>query len=167
MMKKVSMSAVVFAVVIPLMAETETVGGYTWTYRSNGGTAEIYNGSRSAISPSPIGAVTIPSTLGGKLVTSVGSHAFYYCSGLTSVMIPSSVTNIGISAFYGCSSLTSITIPCNVTSIASYAFYDCRGLTNVTVPGNVTNIGFSFCKLYESDERDDSGQCEAHRTVGF
>lgn len=32
-------------------------------------------------------------------VTSVGSGAFYYCSGLTSIAIPSSVTSIGNYAF--------------------------------------------------------------------
>ena len=36
------------AAVMPLMAETETVGGYTWTYRINGNAAEIQDG----ISPS-------------------------------------------------------------------------------------------------------------------
>ncbi len=43
-------------------------------------------------------------------VTSIGSSAFYDCSGLTSVTIGDGVTNIGNSAFYGCSGLTSITV---------------------------------------------------------
>ena len=46
---------------MPLMAETETVGNYTWTYRINGDTAEIYkNYGSAAFSPKPTGAVTIP-----------------------------------------------------------------------------------------------------------
>ena len=52
------------------------------------------------------GAVTIPAsvTYSGKTysVTSIGSHAFEDCSGLTSVEIPNSVTSIGGYAFAYC-----------------------------------------------------------------
>ena len=41
-------------------------------------------------------------------VTSIGDHAFWDCSGLTSVTIPDGVTNVGQSAFWACSSLTDI-----------------------------------------------------------
>ncbi len=55
----------------------------------------------------------------------IGSYAFEYCSGLSSVTIPNSVTSIGSSAFSGCSGLSSVTIPNSVTDIASTAFYHC------------------------------------------
>ncbi|MCD8303172.1 MAG: leucine-rich repeat domain-containing protein, partial [Prevotellaceae bacterium] len=61
------------------------------------------------------GSVDIPSTVkynnSTYAVTSIGSHAFYGCSGLTQVTIPNSVTSIGDWAFYGCRGLTQVTIP--------------------------------------------------------
>ena len=94
----------------------------------------------------PTGAITIPATVanGGNTysVTSIGMEAFYGCSGLTSITIPSSVTSIGESAFFRCSGLTSITIPSSVTSIGKSAFSYCRGLTSINIPNSVTSIGY-------------------------
>ena len=101
------------AATMSLMAATETVGGYTWTYRINGNTAEIFGdwgregNMLPSISPLPTGAVTIPMTLGGKPVTRIGDSAFCNCGGMTKVTIPDSVTGIGDSAFSDCSGLTS------------------------------------------------------------
>ena len=52
------------------------------------------------------GAVVIPERLGSLPVTSIGNHAFYGRTGLTSVTIPNSVTRIEYSAFSGCTGLT-------------------------------------------------------------
>ena len=71
----------------------------------------------------------------------LGNYAFFGCSGLTSLTIPSGVTSIGIAAFQGCSGLTSLTIPSGVTSIGKYAFSGCSGLTSLTIPSGVTSIG--------------------------
>ena len=116
-------------------------------------TAEQYSGNNYA------GTVSIPSTItyDGIIysVTTIGNRAFYGCTGLTSITIPSSVTNIGQSAFIFCESLTSVTIPNSVTTIGKSAFRDCTGLTSVTIPNSVTTIGqdaFSGCSRLTSVE---------------
>ncbi len=88
-----------------------------------------------------ITSVTIPSS-----IISIDNFAFYRTS-LTSIIIPSSVTSIGKSAFQG-SKLTSLIIPNNVTFIDSNAFNGCYDLASVTVGNGVTFIGetaFSDC----------------------
>ena len=74
-------------------------------------------------------------------VTTIGEYAFYGCSGLTNIEIPSGVTTISDYAFFGCSSLTNIKIPNGVTTISDYAFFDCSSLTNIKIPNGVTTIG--------------------------
>ena len=76
--------------------------------------------------------------------------AFFFCSSLSEIVIPSSVTSIGDSAFYGCSSLSEIVIPSSVTSIGKGAFVRCDSLSEIVIPSSVTSIGdgaFSNCKF--------------------
>ena len=92
-----------------------------------------------------IGDVNIPESVTymnrTRIVTSIGSSAFFGCSSLTSLAIPNSVTSIGSGAFSRCSGLTSLAIPNSVTSIGSSAFSYCTSLTSVTIPNSVTCIG--------------------------
>ncbi len=55
------------------------------------------------------GALTIPATIEGKTVTSIGGMAFFFCTSLTSITIPDRVTSIGEYAFAGCNNLTAVT----------------------------------------------------------
>ena len=87
---------------------------------------------------SSLTSLTLPSN-----VTKIGESAFEGCSGLTSLTLPSNVTKIGESAFEGSSGLTSLTLPSSVTSIGSSAFHGCSGLTSLTLPSSVTSIGWS------------------------
>ncbi len=83
-------------------------------------------------------SLTLPSG-----VTLIGEDAFLGCSGLTSLTLPSGVTSIGEDAFRGCSGLTSLTLPSGVTSIGNSTFSGCSGLTSLTLPSGVTSIGVS------------------------
>ena len=88
-------------------------------------------------------------------VTSIGDHVFSYCSGLTSIEIPSSVTSIENYTFSSCSGLTSIEIPNSVTSIGTMAFNRCSGLISIEIPNSVTSIGnsaFFLCSSLTSIE---------------
>jgi len=58
---------------------------------------------------------------------------------------------IGDSAFYGCSSLTSVTIPSSVESIPCAAFFGCTSLTEVFCAGDapsVDNPGWDSATIY-------------------
>ena len=130
----------------------EKVDGYTWSYCVRDGEAEIVaekDGKFScAVSPSPKGDVTIPSTLGGVSVTRIGQAAFKGCKGMASVMIPSGVESIGGWAFEGCSGLSSMVIPDGVKIIEGCTFWGCSGLKSVMIPSSVTTISdaaFGYC----------------------
>ena len=98
-------------------------------------------------------AIEIPKEIKGIAVTSIGSKAFYWCSGLTSIEIPAGVTSIGDSAFRNCSGLTSIVVE------AGNTVYDSRdncnaiieketntliqGCKKTKIPAGVTSIGDS------------------------
>ena len=123
-----------------------TSGSFEYIVLSDG-TAEItdYTGSDTEL--------TIPSTLDGYKVTSIGDRAFCLCTSLTSITIPSSVTSIGESAFFDCSNLKSITVDSN------NKYYDSRdncnaiietstntllfGCNKTIIPDSVTHIGDS------------------------
>ena len=140
--------------VLPFMAnahdiEVQNADGVTiyYNYNNNGTELEVtFRGSSyNDYSNEYQGNVVIPEEVtfmyGTLKVTSIGSGAFRYCSGLTSVTIPNSVTSIGNSAFSECYGLTSVTIGNSVTSIGDYAFFDCSRLTSVTIGNSVTSIG--------------------------
>ena len=141
-----SFSLLLLALLLPATAlahDIEVDGIY---YNINGDEATVtYRGTNSWNHNTYSGDVTIPLTVtyNGTTysVTSIGSNAFYYCTGLTSVIIPNSVTSIGESAFSGCSGLTSVDIPDSVTSIGNSAFSGCSGLTSIDIPNSVTSIG--------------------------
>ena len=133
------------------------IDGIHYVLDSSTMTASVTYTSSTSNNPNPpstayTGNITIPAsvTYDGTTYTvaKIGDYAFRYCTGLTSISIPSSVTSIEDYAFHYCTGLTSISIPSSVTSIGDDAFHYCTGLTSITIPSSVTSIGdyaFSIC----------------------
>ena len=93
-------------------------------------------------------------------VASIGSFAFFCCTGFTSVTIPSSVTSIGESAFCDCTGLTSVYISdltawcaikfsgnnSNPLACAHRLYLNNQEITALTIPDGVNTIGnHTFC----------------------
>ena len=66
-------------------------------------------------------AITIPATIGGYPVTTIGYQAFYQNQTITEVTLPEGITTIRSRAFAE-SALTSIVIPGSITSVEGSAF---------------------------------------------
>ena len=128
-------------------------GDYYYSYYSNFSkkgytTSNDIIGECAFFGCSSLTSINIPSS-----VTEIGNRVFEDCKSLTSVNIPSGVTEIAWRTFWGCSSLTSVDIPSSVTSIGSETFSGCSSLTSVNIPSGVTEIGesaFSGCSSLTS-----------------
>ena len=93
------------------------------------------------------------------MISSIEPIAFFGCSNLVEINIPSTTSKIGTKAFYGCSKLKSLVIPSSVTSIENYAFNECSGLrTLVLEDGDEPLIlGYNNYNDYWNDRRDCKG----------
>ncbi len=108
------------------------------------------------------GTLIIPNT-----VKTIGSLAFWYCTGFTQLVLPDAMESIGHDAFSDCSGLTDVTFPSALQVIESHAFSDCSGLVSLTLPSSlqtIENRAFWNCTgltgtLYIPASVDSIGQC--------
>ena len=87
--------------------------------------------------------VTIPQTILGCPVKSIGQSAFQYCTTLEDISLPDSVTQIGPHAFYACTALKDLDIPSSVTNIGSSVFagfYD-------NINENIFSTKYDYAKM--------------------
>ncbi len=73
-------------------------------------------------------------------IVSIGDYAFYGCTGLTNLNIPSSVVALGKGSFAYCTGLTSFDIPYGVKRLEGRVFEGCTSLTTVFIPSTVEYI---------------------------
>ena len=86
-------------------------------------------------------------------VTEIGKMAFYDCTELKKVTLPSTLKTIGYFAFGSCRTLPEIKLPENLTTIEYYAFDNCDSLREITIPKKVNYIdadAFEYCNVMEN-----------------
>ncbi len=96
----------------PVAAEEES--NYQYSIQDGKATITKYIGTEAVI--------TVPQTLDGYSVITIGDRAFSSCTSLTDVTILSGVSTIERYAFVACSHLLNITLPDTITNIGDLAF---------------------------------------------
>ena len=88
------------------------------------------------------GVLTISGEVEMQNYTSEAPAPWYeHMDKITHVVIEEGITAIGDYAFFGCTKLESVELPTTITRIGTYAFYDCAELEEVVIPASVTEIG--------------------------
>jgi hypothetical protein len=101
------------------------------------------------------GAVTIPDTINGLPVTSIGDKAFQGRTRVTEVTIPYDITSIGSFAFSGCTRLTGVYFQGDAPSLGSSVFRGDNHATVYYLPGPAgwdTMFGGRPAELWPSPE---------------
>lgn len=133
---------------------SETIDGNTFTYTVGADMKATITGCESYETE-----ITIPSSLGGYIVTSIGEMAFFGKIMMTSVNIPEGITYIGDNAFSGCLSLESVKLPETLTYLGNGCFTSCSALENVTLNSMLSYIPdncFNACTTLENINIPDS-----------
>ncbi len=92
-------------------------------------------------------------------LTTVNSWAFYYCTGLETLTLPSTLHTMGENAFDNCKGLSSILIPGSLKTIPKRAFNYCTGLEEVIISDGIEVVGegaFNNCQTLKKVVMADS-----------
>lgn len=81
-------------------------------------------------------------------VENIEFQAFFECTSLEKINLPSTLTSIQDDAFRDCTKLSTLAFPIALQSIGSHTFDGCRSLETVTLNQNIAKLGvatFSNC----------------------
>ena len=87
------------------------------------------------------GFLKTPNINSGVKPDTFASYSFAYCQSLKNLVLKDGITAIGSFAFYGCTSLESVTIPSSIKTWEPFSFAKCENLKNIILTDELTNIG--------------------------
>ena len=123
---------------------TSTINDITvnWSYELNASNQieELKCTNTSALT----GKITVPSTIEGKTVVTLGNEAFKSATQITEVIIPNTVKEIGYSAFENCTNLSKVNLG-SIESISFDVFKGCTSLKEITIPKTLKKGALSPC----------------------
>ncbi|MBR6204121.1 MAG: leucine-rich repeat protein [Candidatus Methanomethylophilaceae archaeon] len=120
----------------------------------------------------PSGALAIASTVthdgATYKVEGIGSKAFAYCNGITSLTVD---VDVGPYAFYACKGLKTLRVTDGASVLGKSAFSSCTKLTYIVLSDSVSSIGknaFYGCTFYEEGSVLDptAGNLSGHKFTG-
>lgn len=74
-------------------------------------------------------------------ISEIAAGAFEYAGRITSVTVGNSYIKMGERAFYGCTALTSVVLPSDMSAIPDGAFAYCANLKSVTGGATLSSVG--------------------------
>ena len=103
--------------------------------------------------------ISIPASIDGLPVTSIGEGAFFDCENLKTVLLPETIESIEKGAFYNCTNLQDINFPSQLKNIGKAAFYNCSLLTfdNSWKVDNIGELAFYNCDSIEKISLNQAG----------
>ena len=128
---------------MPAVPFDDTPDESLFSFDSASGTILSYNGTAVSVS--------IPSQIAGVPVRAIGNSAFAGNHTLFIARIPEGVEDIAAEAFWQCTSLNSLSLPSSLRTIGDKAFRSFNG-TSLTFPEGLESIGneaFRGCRIQE------------------
>ena len=130
-----------------------TYNDFSYKVTENGIVITAYNGSET----NPV----IPSVIDETAVTAIGGSAFYNCTALTEIEIPSSVTNIGEDAFKNCSNLEKLALNEGLKTLGANCFENTK-ISSVNIPSTLTAVN-----MPSYDDKGPFKGCKSLKNVTF